>query len=736
MISILLSSSILILVVTLARLVLRRKVSQRLIYGLWLLVALRLLIPVEFGQWDYSFSTAARPAAQQVQQAVQRPISGPDQEVLYQQLLQEYMAGRPQIPEQTAPVSPEVQTQLRQEAQDQAAPSYTQLLKMVWLAGMVGMALWFGVTNLVFFWNARKGSRPMDAGSRVPVRVCPHVPSPCLVGFFRPVICLTTDTLEDDTQLAHILAHEEAHLRHADPLWSLVRCLCLCVYWFNPLVWMAALLSKRDCELACDEAALEALGDEARIPYGKTLMQVVIYARSPAHIMEMATSMGESKNQLKERLQRIVKKQKTVMTAAVALILICSLAAGCAFSGASVLETPGPSDEGIPPQPSEGSTAGTTVPNVLPCLVRINGHLYQDMGPIDPEISFPEYAFLGHITSVVSMTQRPEVDDQANYGTVDAPYVLWGSPDHGLVYVLRVNYRYSQVWHMLLPVEPLPQPEYPRTLSQQELQQFAQQLQGYWVDLSTVRGPASGSGHYIHEFMWLQDLELGFATSYSDNIRRGQITEVTLIGEGQYEVYYLAPGEEYPHIVYMKVADGILTARLGMADVRVFTYICQAQGTMEDTLAYIGSHLPEYSPDAQVQALAQQLQGYWVDLSRVNGPWDNNSFSYPYLWFHGDQLHTGLTYSGAGGDSILAEVEKLSDTTYELLLYSPPQGSDSGPVTNRIAVYTLVLGENTVTLRQEGADEERVYTFMCADQGDRETTHRYIEALLLQRLEG
>ncbi len=50
-----------------------------------------------------------------------------------------------------------------------------------------------------------------------------------------------------------------------------LRSVCLAVYWFDPLVWIAAAVSKADGELACDEAAIQALGEGERIPYGKTL---------------------------------------------------------------------------------------------------------------------------------------------------------------------------------------------------------------------------------------------------------------------------------------------------------------------------------------------------------------------------------------------------------------------------------------------------------------------------------
>lgn len=87
--------------------------------------------------------------------------------------------------------------------------------------------------------------------------------------------------METPERLRHVLAHETAHARHLDPLWSLLRSVCLAVYWFDPLVWIAAAVSKADGELACDEAAIQALGEGERIPYGKTLLSLIPVRTGP-----------------------------------------------------------------------------------------------------------------------------------------------------------------------------------------------------------------------------------------------------------------------------------------------------------------------------------------------------------------------------------------------------------------------------------------------------------------------
>jgi len=370
---ILITSTVLIGVILLLRLVLRRRVSKRLIYATWLLVALRLLIPFQFGQSEYSVATVTEKLEQrsepiqQVQQNLQKPVAGPSREEIYQQLMQDYLSqsqpqSQPQPPTQTPQpeiptsptVPPEVHQQLTQEVEKRiSAPTPMQILTSVWISGIIVMAGWFLLSNLIFLRRARRGAQSCtDVITPIPIRISDNVSTPCLAGLFRPVIYLTPESAADPQIRDHVLTHELTHLKHADHIWAWVRCLCLCVYWFNPLVWIAAIASKRDCELACDEAALKTLGDGQRIAYGKTLLATVTH--SPIHVFQAATAMSESKKQLKERVNFIVKKPKNLLIAAVCLILVVTITAGLVFTGCkSAPEPTTPTTSTEAPEPTQ-----------------------------------------------------------------------------------------------------------------------------------------------------------------------------------------------------------------------------------------------------------------------------------------------------------------------------------------------------------------------------------------------
>ena len=188
------------------------------------------------------------------------------------------------------------------------------------------------LANLSLRRRLKRARRLDGVDCPLPVYVSDALPSPCLCGALRPRIYVTPAALGSPDRLRHVLAHELTHRRHLDHWWALLRCALLCAYWFDPLVWWAAALSRQDCELACDEGAIRALGEGERIPYGRTLVGMIAAGRTP--LLQTATTMSGGKRRVKERITLIARKPKTVIALALAAALILACAVGCAFSGA------------------------------------------------------------------------------------------------------------------------------------------------------------------------------------------------------------------------------------------------------------------------------------------------------------------------------------------------------------------------------------------------------------------
>ena len=325
------SSSVLILVVIALRYVLRGKLSLRMQYALWLLVLVRLLVPVSFGASDLSVMNAVPERAPTVQQGIYR------QDIVGERNDAPANAGTVGIPAQSMNEAAPPNLVQNVTTATVTAPTvektdWARIAKTVWLAGAAALGLVFLAVNLRFGKKLRRSrERVEETDACLPVYESGETDTPCLFGVAKPSIYVTPDTRTEAETLRYALAHEQTHYRHGDNLWAVLRGVCLALHWYNPLVWWAAELSRRDAELACDEATIRRIGESERAAYGRTLIRMTCEKR-PA-LLVTATMMTDSGKGLKERISLLVKKPKTAAYTAVAVLLIAGLSVACTFTG-------------------------------------------------------------------------------------------------------------------------------------------------------------------------------------------------------------------------------------------------------------------------------------------------------------------------------------------------------------------------------------------------------------------
>ena len=354
-----LTSIFLILAVLALRAVFGRRVSARLRYALWAVVLLRLLVPVQLftsplaGTRFFSESRTGQTVAHWPITSGAHATPGPDD------VLSPDLTGEPLTNFPAAPQAPDPPTVPIIAPAAPAAPDLTKLpvwLGWVWLGGSIALALVLAASNLRFALRLRRSRIPLEeADCPLPVYEAVGLPSPCLFGLARPAVYVTRSATADPAMLRHVLAHEYTHFRQGDHIWSFLRCAALAVHWWNPLVWLAVALSRRDGELACDEGALKRLGDGERLAYGHTLLALVTAKPGPGDLLCFATTMAGEKRSLKERVSRIAHAPKRWLWAAVAVVLATVLACACAFGQAQEPETA----DGPDPAPTPSAAAGS-----------------------------------------------------------------------------------------------------------------------------------------------------------------------------------------------------------------------------------------------------------------------------------------------------------------------------------------------------------------------------------------
>ena len=336
------SSSLLILAVLFLRAVLGKRISAGLRYGLWSVVLARLLVPVSL----FSLSVIALPAVE--------PPEALRQESIYVLPVESKPAegsgvrfaedGRIEAPDSFGYARLEDEGRTVTRYAEKISP--LELLGWIWAAGAAVMAVVLIIANVRFTIRLRRVRRPLEGTSApVPVYTAMGLPSPCLVGLFCPAVYVTGEAAANPATLRHVLAHELTHYSHRDHLWSVLRGVALAVHWWNPLVWLTVVCSRRDGELACDEGALKRLGEGERAAYGETLLALVTTKSKPADLLSFATTMTSGKRSLKERIQRIAQQPKRLAGAMVAVIALLSLSTLAAFGQAKEAPAAGSHDD-------------------------------------------------------------------------------------------------------------------------------------------------------------------------------------------------------------------------------------------------------------------------------------------------------------------------------------------------------------------------------------------------------
>lgn len=331
-----LTLSALILVVLLVRAIFKNRVPKRMIYCLWLVVLLKLCLPGTL------FSLPVLPAEKLVAPTQISELPAQTKPVI-QQPAQTVM--QPQTPAQQQ-VSPAHET-----AKPAAKPLATaQILQIVWFSGSALLGLWLFGTWLTFTIRLRKSRKFLGRRGRANIYVSKRIKSPCLAGLI-PAVYLTEDVLRNDTTEL-IVRHELTHLRHLDFIWSLCRTAAVIVYWWNPLMWLAAICSKRDAELACDEAVAAGLAPEQRIAYARAIL-----AQAP----RKKAALSLAGPPVKERILFLTKKQKTSVLCIVLVLALTVSATGCSFAEltqqkSSEITMPGNAEKAESPAVEEAAT--------------------------------------------------------------------------------------------------------------------------------------------------------------------------------------------------------------------------------------------------------------------------------------------------------------------------------------------------------------------------------------------
>ncbi len=146
---------------------------------------------------------------------------------------------------------------------------------------------------------------------------------PMTWGITRPTLLVPSQASEwPDWKCRDILLHELAHVERKDCLTQLVAQIACAVYWFNPLMWVAAHRMRVERELACDDRVL-CTGSLAS-DYAANLLDVARSLRAPSFTSSTAIAMARP-SQLSGRLLAVLdtKRNRRSVTRRIAAATCC-----------------------------------------------------------------------------------------------------------------------------------------------------------------------------------------------------------------------------------------------------------------------------------------------------------------------------------------------------------------------------------------------------------------------------
>ena len=340
MTKIILSTSVIFLVIMAVRKFFRGKAGNVFLYSLWLLFAAGLVIPVLFAvlqdisKWERG--RVESPVS--IMNLVKTTSLKMDREDLFvQQKKKVAENGQEGEKKQTEDIREKAgkkdvsyKKTVTEPLENNGIPSWMEwqqlkyVLLFIWAIGTITILLCQLLAEKSFRRQLAENREELNYGGQK-IYMANGIRTPLLLRGrgLSLEIYLPQTIMENETLIRHAILHENVHRRHGDIWWGYVRNFLVAVYWFYPLVWIAAVVSKRDCEYACDSSVMKDMDRKERISYGNSLLSLIQVGKD-RDLFCTATAMKMGKSEMEVRIRMIKRgKERSIIVTVFTLLLIC-----------------------------------------------------------------------------------------------------------------------------------------------------------------------------------------------------------------------------------------------------------------------------------------------------------------------------------------------------------------------------------------------------------------------------
>ena len=304
-----LTASVAIIFVMLLRLLLK-KAPKVISYALWGVVLVRLLCPVSFESGISLFGLFETPTVDATDRTSM--VEYIPSNIVHTEY-PEVVLPVPGIGDTITEALPKGEEQLRADPLE--GPIF--IATYVWWGGILVMAIYGIVT-----WLQLRRRLVTASPLRENIYLADDIDSPFVMGLVRPKIYLPSEM--EQREQSYIILHEQYHIRRLDHIVKALAFVALCIHWFNPLVWVAFILSGKDMEMSCDEAVVLKLGTEIRADYTASLLSLATGKRI---IAGMPLAFGEGNT--KGRIKNLANWKKPTFWVVLISVISCVVLAIC-----------------------------------------------------------------------------------------------------------------------------------------------------------------------------------------------------------------------------------------------------------------------------------------------------------------------------------------------------------------------------------------------------------------------
>lgn len=310
------STGVIVLILLLSAPFFHRRYAARWRYYIWIALAVRLVVPVNFSLPERNIEISIPASAS---------------------------ASVADIAEGGIPLMP----QGKGTVQKASGFSVLDGLAVIWLAVSVCIVLVHICSYCRYKRKLVRGSRrvadeavlqrflalkrELKIRKKITVIWCQNTEGPMAIGFFRTFLAIPEGVYSGE-ELFFILRHELIHFKRHDTFLKFLFMSARAVHWFNPVIAVMQREAAIDMELSCDERVVQGISDRGRKAYIETLMSSLERRYGKTNVL--TTQFNGGSRVMKKRFQNILgqsgrKRGLFLLILAACMTLVLGMMTGC-----------------------------------------------------------------------------------------------------------------------------------------------------------------------------------------------------------------------------------------------------------------------------------------------------------------------------------------------------------------------------------------------------------------------